>query len=120
MKTSYFLIAAAVAAFGIHTSANAAEPGQQAVSYHDLDLTQFDGAQVLYARIVHASREVCGKVAPWPIDAVAIVHECRKDATARAVADVNAPLLTNYYAARNGATSRVKAAMAASTKIATR
>jgi UrcA family protein len=120
MKTSYFLIAAAVAAFGVHTSAGAAEPLQQAVSYHDLDLTRVEDAQALYSRIVGASREVCGRIAPWPIDAVALVKQCRQNAIARAVADVNAPTLTTYYAERNGGTSRIEAATAATAKIATR
>jgi UrcA family protein len=119
MKTSLFLIAAAVAALGVNT-AKAAESRSLAVSYHDLDLTQFEGAEALYDRIVRASREVCGKIGPWPIDTAAIVHECRNNATARAVADVNAPMLTTYYAARNGGTAKVKAATASSTTIAAR
>ena len=122
MKTLYVLVAAAVAGFGIQTSAHAdafvKESRQQAVNYHDLDLTGYAGAEELYNRIAQAARETCGLASPWPIDAVAIVKKCRKDATARAVVDVNAPVLTAYYAARHGGTQRLKAAMAESQKIA--
>jgi UrcA family protein len=117
MKSLYVLVAAAVAGFGVHTSASAdafvTEPRQQAVNYHDLDLSGAAGAEALYNRIAQAAREACGLSSPWPIDAVAIVKKCRKDATARAVVDVNAPTLTAYYVARHGGTQRLEAAMAA-------
>ena len=122
MKTVLLSIAATLAAFGVQAvaSANDVTVRQEVVSYSDLDVTQFDGAQALYDRITQAAREVCGRVAPWPVDAGAVVRACRKDATARAVADVNEPALTNYYVARTGRQVVINTASAATLKTASR
>ncbi len=70
------------------------------VEYGDLDLGRDSGVATLYSRIRSAAKEVCE-----PIDVVFIKllrerFDCRKDAVARAVADVNSPALTNYYLAK--------------------
>jgi|HubBroStandDraft_1064217.scaffolds.fasta_scaffold06418_6 UrcA family protein len=74
----------------------AAEPAETrsvSLSYADLDLTSQAGAATLYHRIQGAAREVCGyedqRLALLPY-----VNRCNRSAIARAVAAVNAPLLT--------------------------
>jgi UrcA family protein len=68
------------------------------VTYADLDLTRKTGVTVLYARIKSAAREVClpvyGRVAQ---DHNMASQQCREQALARAINDVNAPGLTSYY-----------------------
>jgi UrcA family protein len=73
------------------------EPPTRVVKVGDLDLSQKSGVATLYSRIRSAAREVCE-----PLDEVSIKllrerFDCRQDAVARAVADVNSPALTNYY-----------------------
>jgi UrcA family protein len=66
------------------------------VNFADLDLTKTAGAAVLYARIKSAAREVCIST-DWLPKMSTVTDECRAQAVARAVADVNAPALTAYY-----------------------
>jgi UrcA family protein len=74
------------------------EPRKQVVRYADLDLTHAAGAAVLLGRIQAAAREVCEPLRPqWMVS-----RQCMDQALARAVADVNAPMLTDYYIARTG------------------
>lgn len=70
----------------------------QVVSYADLNLENAADAATLLARIQTAAREVCGvRRAPLiPIEIRVRLDSCAKDATARAIADVNAPLLTQH------------------------
>jgi UrcA family protein len=74
------------------------EPRKQVVRFDDLDLTRAAGAAVLLGRIQAAAREVCEPLQPqWMVS-----RQCMDQALARAVADVNAPMLTDYYVARTG------------------
>lgn len=70
----------------------------QVVSYADLNLENAADAAILLARIQTAAREVCGvRRAPLiPIELRVRFDNCAQDATARAIADVNAPLLTQH------------------------
>src|SRR5262245_28863021 len=70
------------------------------VSYADLDLGRTEGAATLYLRIRTAARSVCAPPSPFSAATVGRALRCADDATARAVADVNAPMLTSYYMAR--------------------
>ena len=67
------------------------------VQFGDLDLTRAAGVQALYRRIQQAARVVCE-----PESAAGHLggnRECRSSAIARAVAEVDAPLLTERYRA---------------------
>jgi UrcA family protein len=67
------------------------------VKFDDLDLHRNAGAATLYSRISLAAREVCE---PSDVITVKILREragCRQDAVARAIAEVNSPVLTQYY-----------------------
>ena len=84
------------------TSAPAAEaPGPntpyRVVSYADLDLNRTEGVVRLYARIRAAAREVCPVANRGDLNLVAVAETCARDATARAVRDVNATALTQYH-----------------------
>jgi UrcA family protein len=74
------------------------EIATRTVKYADLDLTRNAGAATLYLRIKSAAREVCEPISfTYAWKSVATAHRCMDQAIFRAVADVNAPLLTSYY-----------------------
>jgi len=74
------------------------EPRKQVVRFADLDLNRAAGAATLFGRIRAAARDVCEPLKPeWLAS-----HQCMDLALARAVADVNAPALTDYYVATTG------------------
>lgn len=79
---------------------------QQVVRYGDLNLESEADAAILFSRIKSAARKVCGLkgVSPLPLAMQFRMQACADDATARAVADVNAPLLTSRgeLVVRNG------------------
>jgi UrcA family protein len=99
MKKTFAIAAAALLAGSLAGMAQATTPvrstiHQQVVSYADLNLENEADAAILLSRIESAARKVCGYyLTPVPIELQSNVRTCAKDATARAVADVNAPLL---------------------------
>jgi UrcA family protein len=79
------------------------------VEYSDLDLTRDAGVATLYSRIRTAARAVCEPMDLVMLNLLRDRTDCRPDAIARAVADVNAPLLTSYYLDKtNASTSKQK------------
>jgi UrcA family protein len=94
--------AAAVLAFG--APASAAEPTRTAVEvrYGDLNLATEKGATTLLRRIDRAAREACG-LDPWQRGFVrAGQRACYAEAVGKAVGRVDAPMVTQVYAAREG------------------
>jgi UrcA family protein len=83
------------------------EPPTQRVSFADLDLTRGPGVAALYARIRSAAQQVCGPVDARQLEALTSSHRCTEQAIARAVSDVNAPMLTGYYLAKINATIKI-------------
>jgi UrcA family protein len=73
------------------------------VVYSDLDLTRDAGVATLYARIKTAARAVCEPMDLVLLNILRDRSDCRPDAIARAVADVNAPLLTSYHLEKTSA-----------------
>jgi UrcA family protein len=67
------------------------------VKYGDLDLNRDAGVAALFSRIKTAAREVCQPVDVVFLNLVRQRYNCSQDAIARAVADVNSPLLTSYF-----------------------
>jgi UrcA family protein len=98
------LLGASLCALSALTTANAAsdEAPTRLVRYGDLDLTSVDGVVTLYRRIRGAARDVCSPLAASDLLAEAFARSCEEHAIAGAVADVNTPLLTSYYAGRTG------------------
>jgi UrcA family protein len=66
------------------------------VSYHDLNLETETGAETLLTRIQSAARKACIQANPdlMKPNIRDLRQSCTEDATARAVASVNAPVLT--------------------------
>lgn len=75
---------------------------QETVKFGDLDVTRLAGAQELYRRIEHAAREVCDPYVPGRYVVSVRYRDCMDQAIGRAVADVDAPLLTARYEALTG------------------
>jgi len=87
-------------------SAVAAAASDQAVPartvhFADLDLTNAEGAGVLYGRIREAARDVCAPADSSNLQQLAFSQHCTQAAIGRAVNEVNAPLLSSYYLSRN-------------------
>ena len=70
----------------------------EVVRYADLNLQNEADAAILVGRIKTAARKVCGlrQSSPLPLEIVARKQVCAKDATARAIADVNAPTMLRH------------------------
>jgi UrcA family protein len=79
-----------------HASAPVRNVQQQVVSYADLNLESASDAAILLTRIKFAARKVCGLRNPgvMPLAILDRLETCSAEATARAIADVNSPLLT--------------------------
>jgi len=68
------------------------------VGYSDLDVSTMKGAKTLYLRIAFAAETLCESAATWgKKEGEACVRKSTDDAVAR----VDAPLLTQYYALRS-------------------
>ena len=74
----------------------------EVVGFADLDLTRPAGAHELYRRIEHAARDVCDPYASGRYVLSMPYRDCKNQAIRRAVADVDAPLLTARYQALTG------------------
>jgi UrcA family protein len=82
------------------------EPPQRVVKYGDLNLDESVGAGTLYARIDVAARQVCDPPEiPGFRPLLVEIKRCRAQAVAKAIADVNSPMLTSYYEARTAASN---------------
>jgi UrcA family protein len=101
MKKTFVLAATAVLAVSLAGLAHATTTvrrnmQQQVVSYGDLNLETEADASTLLKRIESAARKVCGldRVTVLPLAMQYELQVCANEAAARAVNDVNAPLLT--------------------------
>ena len=68
------------------------------VRFADLNLGTERGVRTLYARIAGAARTVCPDALISDLHSAARIHACQQQAIARAVREVNAPLLAAVYA----------------------
>jgi UrcA family protein len=94
----------ACAAMAVAPMSFAAVPGDSVptatVRYNDLNLSTPAGVNALYRRIRTAATEVCPNPDARDLSAARAVKQCRVEATARAVRDVNNPQLALVHAAR--------------------
>jgi UrcA family protein len=99
-----FLALSALAAFAACTVARAdSVPDRLSVTVHfeDLDLTNVQGAAMLYGRIKNAARNVCRPLEPGPsLELLRPYAACMNQALTHAVAYVNRPTVTAYAAAQ--------------------
>jgi UrcA family protein len=106
------LITAIASSLAVATHASAPAPTTESgseirlIGYADLDLSQDADVRRLYRRIRTAAREACGgSYLLAPVMSRGL-KRCAEDATARAVARVNAPSLTRYHATLTRASAR--------------
>lgn len=106
---SFFGRTLAVAVLGL--AAIAAAPAHaddvptRVVNFADLDLSRPAGLERLYFRITSAASSVCGKADSRDYKAALSAKLCREQAVSRAVASVNVPAFSSWYAARLGRAS---------------
>jgi len=76
------------------------------VSYRAADLATPQGATILLNRVDHLALRMCRGGSSSPLDhpISSQIEACRAKAVARAVAELDAPLVTAAYADRQGAT----------------
>jgi UrcA family protein len=98
-----FTVLATCAAVGAVSSAHAATGASDVpavtVRYSAVDLSTAQGSLALYRRIVAAAYQVCATDLR-DLDAMATARVCRAEAIARAVRDVNSPMLASVHAER--------------------
>ena len=94
MLVGSFIAAAASSVAG----AAATEVPSVVVRYTDLDLATDQGVRSLYTRIVRAAHTVCPDAPIRDLNASAQSRACQQQAIARAVGEVNTPLLAAVYA----------------------
>ena len=71
------------------------------VQYSDLNLNHQAGARVLYLRIKNAADSACVQLNGRQLIERMTQSACVKDSIERAVKQVDAPMLTQYYLSRN-------------------
>ena len=86
-------------------------PKQQVVSFRDLNMHSPEGIEVAYWRIKNAARDVCATPNRYDLSEAAL-RPCVNDAVARAVAQVNSPMLTSLYDAKTGKADKKVATLA--------
>jgi UrcA family protein len=69
------------------------------VKFADLNINHSEGAAALYRRILQAAKAVCEPTSNWLL-LTGDAYRCEAQAIDRAVADVNAPMLTSYHVAK--------------------
>ena len=101
MVSIVFATCTAIGAVGT-AHAGSADAPEFTVRYSDLNLSTHQGALVLYGRIVGAAYRVCAADNMLDLDAMATARVCREEVIAKAVRDVNSPMLASVYAERQG------------------
>jgi UrcA family protein len=95
LKLSFFLALAGLAGLAASPAKTFAgalsfdEAPARVVNFRDLDLSQKSGVVTLYSRIRSAAREVCEPLDEVSIKLLREKFDCRHEAVARAVAEVN-------------------------------
>ena len=74
----------------------------EVVRYDDLRLISAVGAAVLYGRLRGAAERACGTLNGRPAELAARYRSCVDEAVAKAVAEVNEPVLTRYVESKRG------------------
>jgi UrcA family protein len=105
VRMAWGIVASAAIAWGGGNAAQAAEPANavphKVVSFKDLNLNTAEGVEVLYKRIRNAAHEVCADPDRYDLSEFKL-RPCIDDAMARAIAQVNSPMLTSLYQTKTG------------------
>jgi UrcA family protein len=99
--------AAAFAAGALIATAASAQEDAMYVRLGGYDLSSEQGAKQVMKRIETAAEQFCGVVNPREMARVALQHKCVVTMTGKAVAKLNAPLVTALQARRHPATVEV-------------
>ncbi|HTD74028.1 MAG TPA: UrcA family protein [Steroidobacteraceae bacterium] len=111
LKLKFILACALAGLLAGPVSALAASSGKhddlpfRTVKYADLDLNRDADVAALFSRIKTAARQVCQPMDVFFLNLARQQYSCSQDAIARAVADVNAPLLTSYSLEKTNASN---------------
>jgi UrcA family protein len=97
------MLAAASLTLAIHAAQAQSidSPKKQVVSFRDLNMNSPEGIEIAFKRIKYAARAVCDSPTRYDLSEMAL-RPCINDTVARAVAQVNSPLLTSLYEAKTG------------------
>ncbi len=71
------------------------------VKYSDLNLATQDGVNHLYRRLMAAARQVCPDAPIRDLGAMSRAEQCRNEAVARAIRQIDNPQLAALYAGRS-------------------
>ena len=86
-------------------AAGAATPGNDVpavvVKYSDQSLATQDGVNQLYRRLMSAARQVCPEAPIRDLGAVRQSQQCRDEAVARAIRQIDNPQLAALHASRS-------------------
>ena len=82
---------------GAHAGDVLAAPAEKVVSYADLDLSQRDGARMLYSRLQRAATQVCGVLDRRNLLQMQLQQACYEKSLAEAVTSVDKSLVTALY-----------------------
>jgi UrcA family protein len=101
-KFALLMLTSAVACAAAAGTASAATPDTDVpsivVRYSNQTLATDQGVQQLYGRIVRAARQVCPDASIHDLGARASVQQCRQQAVARAIHQIDNPELAALYA----------------------
>jgi UrcA family protein len=87
--------------FGAVNAATPQDPPSVVVKYAAQDLSTPSGVSEVYRRIVRAAHQVCPDLSVQDLSRQRMVVECRNQAVARAVQQINNPQLAALYAAHS-------------------
>ena len=104
MFASLFVaVAIAAASTGAANAESTYKISSVAVSYADLDLTRVEGVKTLSSRLGRAVDKVCGRKSDTASMTMRRkIATCRTESMNRAVAAIDAPLLTAFYQGSEG------------------
>jgi UrcA family protein len=101
------LIAAAAATgalfLGLPALAHASDASEVPVHYNPSALKTDAGAKAVYAQIKRAARQACGQPGSRSLQALGAIQQCRQQAVARAVEQIDSPRLAAVHARDRGA-----------------
>jgi len=99
-----FTAAALLVAAGAAQAGPPPSPPTVSVAYADLDLANRSDAALMLKRIRHAAADVCTRGPAFvgnDADTIRRIDDCFRQSVARAVAGLNAPLVSRAYAAKD-------------------
>jgi len=87
--------------FGAANAATPESPPSVVVKYGDQDLSTASGVNEVYRRIVRASKQVCPEASFHDLSLQGKVAECRDQAVARAIRQIDNSQLAALYASHS-------------------